>query len=234
MSSAIVTGAALMLAAAVFGGFYYYAQSSAAKDALAVTGSAKTHVTSDRAKIVIALAKTVPADKLAAGYAGVSHDLALAEGLLKTSGIASADMLESVVSMNQVYDQSNNITGYQLGQTVTVQSDDVAKLTAISKKVPTLADQGVVVSVQSLEYYYSKLPDLRVSLLTQAVEDAKARAEKIAQGTGRRVGSVQAASIGVVQVMAPNSVDVSDYGSYDTSSIEKDVMVTVKASFRLQ
>jgi len=234
MLAAIIVGAALVIAAAVFGSFYYYAQSSAAKDALSVTGSAKTHVTSDQAKIVIALAKNVPADKLSAGYAGMSHDLSLAEDLLKTAGIAQADMAESVVSMNQVYDQSNNITGYQLGQTVTVQSDDVGKLTDISKKVPTLADQGVVVSVQSLEYYYSKLPDLRVSLLTQAVEDAKARAEKIAQGTGRSVGSVQAASIGVVQVMAPNSVDVSDYGSYDTSSIEKDVMVTVKASFRLK
>jgi hypothetical protein len=29
------------------------------------------------------------------------------------------------------------------------------------------------------------------------------------------------------------SSDVSDYGSYDTSQIEKEVMVTVKASFTL-
>jgi hypothetical protein len=137
--------------------------------------------------------------------------------------------------MNQTYDQNGIFNfHYQLNQTVTVQSDDVNKLTDISKKVSTLASQGVIVSVQSLEYYYSKLPDLRISLLTQAVEDAKARAAKIAQGTGRRVGNVQNASIGVVQVMSPNSVDVSDYGSYDTSSIEKDVMVTVKASFRLR
>ncbi len=85
-----------------------------------------------------------------------------------------------------------------------------------------------------MEYYYSKLPDLRVSLLSDAVKDAKARAEQIAQGTGRGIGNVLSASNGVVQVISPNSVDVSDYGSYDTSSIEKDVMVTIKASFRLK
>jgi hypothetical protein len=137
--------------------------------------------------------------------------------------------------MNQVYDQNNTSQiRYQLNQTVTLQLNDVNKITDISKKIPDLAAQGAIVSIQSLEYYYSKLPDLRVSLLTQAVQDAKARAEKIAEGTGRRVGSVQTASSGVVQVLTPNSVDVSDYGSYDTSSIQKDVMVTVKAAFRLQ
>jgi hypothetical protein len=92
----------------------------------------------------------------------------------------------------------------------------------------------VIISIDFLQYYYSKLPDLRVSLLSDAVKDAKSRAEKIAEGTGRAVGSIQSASSGVVQVLPVNSVEVSDYGSYDTSSIEKDVMVTVKASFRLR
>jgi hypothetical protein len=39
---------------------------------------------------------------------------------------------------------------------------------------------------------------------------------------------------GLVQVMAPNSVEVSDYGMYDTSSIDKEIMVTVKASFEIK
>lgn len=137
--------------------------------------------------------------------------------------------------MNQTYDQTNSgIIRYQLNQTITIQLGDVVKLTEISKKIPDLAAQGAVINVQSMEYFYSQLPDLRISLLTQAVEDAKARAEKIATGTGKHAGDVLSASSGVVQVLTPNSVDVSDYGSYDTSSINKEVMVTVKASFRLK
>ncbi len=232
--SPVIIGIALIVSAAVFGIFYYSAQQTGSRDTLSVTGSAKTHVTSDQAKLVIGLMRIVSTDSLSTGYAEVAHDLALTRALLKAAGVDDADVVESPVSMNQQYDQNSGPTRYQLSQTVTVQSSDVAKVTDISKKVPTLAAQGAIVSVQSLEYYYSKLPDLRVSLLTDAVKDAKARAEKIAEGTGGHVGSVSAASSGVVQVLPPNSVDVSDYGNYDTSSIDKDVMVTVKASFRLQ
>lgn len=34
--------------------------------------------------------------------------------------------------------------------------------------------------------------------------------------------------------MPVGAVEISDYGSYDTSGIEKEVMVTVKASFGLK
>jgi hypothetical protein len=90
------------------------------------------------------------------------------------------------------------------------------------------------VSVQSLEYYYSKLPELRVKLLSSAIKDAEARAKSIVESTGRKVGSIRSASSGVVQVLPVNSVEISDYGSYDTSYVDKDVMVTVKATFGLK
>ncbi len=38
----------------------------------------------------------------------------------------------------------------------------------------------------------------------------------------------------IKKVQARNSTDVSDYGSYDTSQIEKQITVTVKASFNLK
>ncbi|MFA5050912.1 MAG: SIMPL domain-containing protein [Patescibacteria group bacterium] len=235
LNTAIILGVALIISALIFGGFYYFAQSKNSTDALSVTGSTKMRVTSDQAKLIINLSSIVYANDLSSGNRDIAHDLALTRDLLKKSGVADADIVESPISMNQVWDQNN--TGqirYQLSQIITLQSNDVNKITDISKKIPTLAEQGAIISVQSLEYYYSKLPDLRVSLLTQAVQDAKARAEKIAEGTGRHVGSVISASNGVVQILTPNSVDISDYGSYDTSSIEKDVMVTIKASFRLK
>jgi len=228
-------GIALIVSAIIFGGFYYYAQLANSKDVLSVTGSAKTKVTSDQAKLVISLSRTAKMSVLSDGYSSIANDLSLTKKLLQDAGIDSSIIVESPVSMYQNY--SNDKTSensYNLSQNLTVQSNDVSKITDISKKVPDLASKGAIVSVQSLEYYYSGLPDLRISLLSDAIKDAKSRAEKIAEGTGRKVGSVQEASSGVVQVLTPNSVEVSDYGSYDTSSIEKEVMVTVKASFRLK
>lgn len=233
----IIIATAFVAGAVAFGWFYYSAQTEvrASQDGLSVTGSTKMRVTSDQAKLVLSLSRTVVDSELPSGYKKIAKDLELTRGLLKNSGLLETDWVESPVSMNQLYDQNNSVViRYQLAQTVSVQSNDVAKMTDLSKKIPDLVGQGAMVSIQSLEYYYSKLPDLRVSLLTAAIQDAKARAAKIAEGTGRHIGVVQSASSGVVQVLAPNSVDVSDYGTYDTSSIEKDVMVAIKASFSLR
>jgi hypothetical protein len=233
-SSAIIVGIALVVSALAFGIFYYSGQMVSSKDALSVTGSAKTRVTSDQAKLVLALTRTVTRQTLSSGYEVIAKDVSATRVFLKQAGIPDETITESTVSMNQMYKPNGDMNEFELRQIVTVQSDDVQKITDISKTISSLTSQGVFLSIQSLEYYYSKLPDLRVSLLSDAIKDAKARAEKIAQGTGREVGSVQVASSGVVQVLTPNSVEVSDYGAYDTSSIEKDIMVTVKASFRLR
>ncbi|MFH0834686.1 MAG: SIMPL domain-containing protein, partial [Patescibacteria group bacterium] len=223
--------------ATIFGGFYYSAQSVNNTDILSVTGSAKTRVTSDQAKLAVSLSRTAPVSELSEANTKLANDLVSILDLLKKEGIEDSAIVKTPVATNQRYDYKedpNAETRYDVSRLVTVQSNDVAKLTAISEKIPGLARDGANISIQSLEYYYSKLPDLRVELLSAATEDAKARAEKIAAGTGRGVGNVQSASIGVVQVLQPNSIEVSDYGSYDTSSIEKDVMVTVRAAFRLR
>lgn len=235
-SPSLIISVALVISSVIFGMFYYSAQlKSNNLDSLSVTGSTKARVTSDQAKLIITFSSIANSNELTKGYKEVAKDLELTRKLLKDFSVDPNNIIESPVAMNQIYDNNYSLDmRYQLTQVVSVQLDDVVKITEISKKVPELASQGGMISVQSLEYYYSQLPDLRVSLLSQAIQDAKARAEKIAEGTGRQIGNVQAASSGVVQVMTTNSVDVSDFGSYDTSSIEKDVMVTVKASFRLK
>jgi hypothetical protein len=40
--------------------------------------------------------------------------------------------------------------------------------------------------------------------------------------------------VGVFQVTAPNSTDVSDYGVYDTSTLRKDVTAVVNVTFALK
>jgi hypothetical protein len=234
--SAAIIGAALVSGAVVLGIFYHSAQTASGQnDVLTVTGSTRTAVVSDQAKLIVSITRTANLSSLAAGYAGIARDLKLVNDLVKKENIPDEKIVAGPVSMSQLYDQNGgeNIR-YQLFQTVTVQDNDVSKITKLSQLIPSLASGGAIVSVQSLEYYYSRLADLRVSLLSEAVKDAKARAEKIAEGTGRQVGNIQSANNGVVQVLAPNSVDISDYGSYDTSSVQKDIMVTVKASFRLK
>ena len=233
--TAIILGATIILSSVIMGTFYYRAQVAHDRDTLSVTGSAKKTVTSDRAKIILSITRTVSIGSLASANTAIAHDVSILKTLLKNKAVAEEDIDVSPVFMDQTYDQNQNAEiRYNLHQSVTIQSEDVAKITDISKAVPTLIAQGAIISIQSLEYYYSKLPDLRVTLLAESVKDALARANSIAKSTGRAVGEIRGATSGVVQVIPVNSVEVSDYGSYDTSSVDRDVMVTVKASFGLK
>jgi hypothetical protein len=133
-----------------------------------------------------------------------------------------------------IRNDNSGLRDYNLSQFIEVRSSDVLKIKALAKSSESLAASGVLFSSGQVEYYYSKLPELRVSLLPAALKDARDRASAIAQNTGATVGAAKTVSMGVVQVLSADSVDVSDYGSYDTSKIDKDVMITVKAAFQLK
>lgn len=204
-------------------------------DIVAVTGSAKIEVTSDQAKWTTQVTRTVYESDLKNGYAQIAQDATKARAFLTAQGITEEELSVTPVSMFEVYSQDAGAPKrYTLSQTFTVQSTDVAKLTKASNNLSGIINQGVIFSSLSLEYYYSKLPEARIELLSSAIDDAKARATELAKNSGSKVGSLKSATSGVVQVQSRNSTDVSDYGSYDTSQIEKQITVTVKATFSLR
>ena len=203
-------------------------------DTVAVTGSAKVQVTSDQAKWTSQITRSVKQSELKSGYAKMAGDLALVKTYIASQGVTDAELTISPVAMNEIYQQDQAAEHrYNLVQTFTVQSTDVAKITTAANGVANVVNQGVIYSTNALEYYYLKLADARIQLLSQALSDAKVRATEMAKNSGRSVGVVKSVSSGVVQVQSLNSTDVSDYGSYDTSQVEKQITVSVKAVFAL-
>lgn len=217
--------------------FTLYSIRAMERNVITSTGSAKEIVKSDTVKWTGEISRRVPNGALASGYLQLERDLDALRTFLKEKSV-SPDALESrtVFTQEDIYygsDGPRSLGTTMLRQTVVLSATDVEGLTSITRDLKTLIGKGTPVQTVSLEYLYSKLPELRVKLLGGAVKDAKARAGEIAGAGGGSVGDLQSASSGVVQVMAPNSIDVSDYGSYDTQSLEKEVMVTVRATFGL-
>ncbi len=83
------------------------------------------------------------------------------------------------------------------------------------------------------EYFVSNLADIKAEMLALATADAKVRAEEIAKSSGNKVCGLLSARSGVFQIRKPLSTDVSDYGIYNTSSKEKEIAVTVTATFKI-
>lgn len=204
-----------------------------ADNIISVSGSAKQKVTADTARWTARFSRTVTKDQLKAGYESMKADEKTVRDFMVAQGFPQAEI--SPIFMNEVYkSEQNTVKEYSLSQDVEVKSDSPLKMKDLAKNSEGLVTSGVLFQPNPVEYYYSKLPELRVSLLPEAIKDAKARASMIAGSSNLSVSSVKSVSMGVVQVLSEGSVDVSDYGSYDTSKIEKEVMITVKATFGLK
>jgi len=218
-------------------GAYTFYSTKKLDNTLSVTGSAKTAVTSDSAKWNIQIVRKVYESGMQSGYSLLTKDVQEVVNFLKTNNISEEKIKISTIYPEEIYKYNQNDTGpreFNLRQSINVISDDVNLIDKLSKSISVLVNKGVFVSGNDVQFFISKLPELRVSLLADSIKDAKARAEQIAGSNAQSVGSLKAASSGVIQVLAPNSIEISDYGQYDTQSLEKEVMVTVRATFFLK
>lgn len=229
---ALILGVSLVASAAIWSLTFYRAK--ALENSLSVTGSVKQRITSDVVKWTSSFSRTSAMTQMKDAAGWMEADLAKVIVFFSTHGIAEADLTVSPLSIEPMYRSDGGPAEFTLRQTVRLQSSDVERVTKIAHDASSLMGEGVFFSTQSLEYYYSKLPELRIQMLSGALQDARARADAIAQSSGSRVGRLKSASVGVTQVMQVNSTEVSDYGAYDTSTIEKEVTATVRAAFALR
>jgi hypothetical protein len=130
--------------------------------------------------------------------------------------------------------ETREITAYHLSRGFNVRSRDVQRVARAAGEVTQFIQEGVLVISCQPAYYYTDLPALKVDLMAEAAKDARDRADKIAGSAGCRVAEVRSAHMGVLQVTQPFSTDVSDEGTYDTDTIEKDVQAVVTISFRIE
>lgn len=229
VKAAAVLALGPILAAAIAGYAFYQVRASA--DMITVTGSARESVTSDHVKWTIDVSAKTGLFDQATGYTAVARGVEEVKTKLAAQGFT--DIVITAPNANEQWGQ-NGITGYNVNQAVVVQSGDVTKVSEQANQINSLQGNGYMVRTGYVEYTYSKLDEMRVKLLSSAIKDAKARADAISSESQRNTGALKSASSGVVQVLAKNGVEISDYGSYDTQSIEKDVMVTVRAVFNLR
>ncbi len=203
-----------------------------------VTGSASQNVTSDSASWNIDLHTKQP--NLKQGYAKIKADAKKVKKFLLDSGIEEKNITFSAINSYEEYKRfpngntSNEIECYNLSQYITVKSNDINLLTDISKKVDTLIEQDVDLTTQNVEYFVSKLDDIKVKMIAEASKNAKARAESLVEGTNGKIGVMTSAKVGVFQIVPVDSTEVNDYGINDTSSIEKKVVSTVSATFTVK
>jgi uncharacterized protein len=95
-------------------------------------------------------------------------------------------------------------------------------------------DGGVTFDNSTMEFYSSKIEEIKKQLLGKATQNAFERAEEITSSTDLKVDKLISARAGVFQITEPYSTEVSDFGIHNTSSARKNIKVTVSAEFTLK
>ncbi|MFA6282102.1 MAG: SIMPL domain-containing protein [Candidatus Omnitrophota bacterium] len=203
-----------------------------------VTGSAQKQITSDY--VVWNASFSGRSAQLKNAYEGLQADLETVITYFKQKGLKEDEIVISQITTEIIYQKNdkgnptNDIEDYLLTQNVEVRSYDVKKVDNLARQSTELINQNIALISQAPQYFYTKLAELKIEMLSMATENAKARAITMAKAAGNKIGVMRSAKMGVFQITPANSYDVSWYGENDTSSFEKKVQAVVTASFAIQ
>lgn len=204
---------------------------------ITTTGSAKQVIVSDLG--ILRGTINVQAASPKEAYQQLQAEKPIVLNYLKSKGF-SEDSIEFQTSntyANYQYNQNGQqigISSYTTSQSISVSSTDVNKIKEVSLDISSLVEQGVNFMVNMPEYYYTKLGDIKIEIQAEAAKDAMIRGERIAVATGRKLGALRRARMGVIQITPENSNMVSDMGINDVSSIRKEITAVVNADFSIK
>ena len=176
-------------------------------------------------------------------YLSLEKNKSAVNKYLIDKGIESEQLIYSAVKTNKnyksLYSNDGDFIGeefisYELTQTVKIESKEVDKIEKISREITELLNQGVQFYSEAPRYYYTKLADLKIKMISKATEDARLRAEKISEFSGGKLGKLESARMGIFQITGQNSKENHSWGgTYNTTSRKKTASITMKLTYKI-
>lgn len=239
----VAIGAAIVISAMVLAGAWEQSHLSYAnKQTITVTGKAEKNFVSDL--IVWQGFYTKKSASLKEAYQLLKSDQSIILKYLSGKGIKQNEIKFSSITISRQYDNiyndkgiitGNVFRGYELEQNVSIESSEVDKVEQISREVTELINDGIELNSSSPSYFYTKLADIKINILKEATEDARRRAETVANNAGSGLKKLVKTNMGVFQITGQNSSEEFSYGgAYNTSSKNKTISVTVNLEYNLK
>jgi hypothetical protein len=236
--TAVIIGICAIIAFALIGNAYKYR--SKTMETIVVTGLADKDFNSDL--IVWNGSYSRKSLDLKEAYGTLKADENAIKSYLLRKGITADKMVFSSVVINKEFNQqvsadgqftSQEFTGYNLTQSVKIESNEVDKVDKISREAAELIQSGIEFNSSAPMFYNTKLNQVKMELLGKASADARARAETIAENAGSSLGELKKATMGIFQITGKNSNEDYSYGgAFNTSNKYKTGTITIKMEFR--
>jgi hypothetical protein len=237
LSGVVVASISFIVGLAVLGNAYINRNTGA--DRIEVTGLGKKDFTSDLIVWKSSFGKTNP--DLQKAYDLLKSDREAVLSFLKNAGVDESEVIFESVDIRKEYESEYDANGrfrqgpfkhYALNQRVSVESKKVEAVEKVSREVSQLINQGIELYSERPQYYYTKLADLKLEMIAEATDDARQRAELIANNANADLAELRSARMGVFQIIGQNSnEDYSWGGSYNTYSKNKTATITMRLTY---
>lgn len=236
--AAILFSLAIVVAAYIAGSFYL--KRATPPGVISVTGSGSEDFTSDLIVWEGVFSQTNL--DLREAYEKLNNDKETVRKYLISKGISEENIVfnsvETIEKREPRYENGNYVgeifQGYLLRQTVKIESTDVPLIEKVAREITELLEKGVQFNSSPPRYYYTKLADLKIKMISAATEDARVRAEKIAENSGSDLGELRSADLGVFQIIGQNSGENFTWGgAYNTTDKKKTASVTMRLQYEI-
>ncbi len=237
--TAIIFGSSIIISAFLLGNAYMNRNKKTGS--VSVTGLGKTDFNSDL--IVWEGSFSSENSNLQVAYSKLENDKKVISSYLLEKGISKEELVFKAVNSRKntqgKYTSDgkyigDEFLGYVLSQSLQIDSKNVEKVETISREITELLNKGIQFYSQPPRYYYTKLADLKVEMISKATEDARIRAEKIAENSRSKLGDLISAKMGIFQITGQNSNENYSWGgTYNTSSKEKTASITMKLNYKV-
>lgn len=181
----------------------------------------------------------------ASAMANNDKNYALLKAFLKEQGFDDSEWKSeemSVMPHTEFYtdergERQSRENGFDATRDFAVSTKDLAKLQKAQTAILNLRAQNHTITFGSPQFYLENLEEIKRTLISKATQDAAVRAEEFAKTSNMKVGAMQSASQGSFDIQSTSPRSDSDSGSYggsyDTSTIDKNVRLVVTIQYRI-
>ncbi|NJC41903.1 hypothetical protein GGQ87_002198 [Brevundimonas alba] len=195
-----------------------------------VRGVAERDVVADLA--VLTLSFKAANDDLPTAQAQIDRDLGLVRAFLTRQGYPEAAVtigrLQVVDTRAREYSSGENVVRYILTQSVVVRTTDVQRVATTERSLNDLVRQGVQLDFAAPNYVFTKLNDVRPSMIAAATASARSGAEQFAKDSGAPLGPIRQATQGSFEILAREDIDD------ESTSLNKRVRVVATVTYQLR
>lgn len=174
-----------------------------------------------------------------------SHETALIKFLIgkgfKRQEINSGNLQVNDLLSNQYRQNNINLSKrYILKDTVMVRSNNVGLVDQSTHALNNLIKQGIVLTTNHVDFQFTKLNDIKASMLKAATQNARDAAQQFANDADSKVGSIKSANQGFFSIVSRDSAEAGNpeggigYSPMRPSTIDKKVRVVVTLTYYLE